>query len=147
MIIPYVSMIESVSSQRLLEVIDKEAARIGRQVDILFEVHIAQEESKMGWSETEFLEYIESERWRELKNIRPRGVMGMATFTDDRSQVGGEFARLRNIFDNLKQRYFADDAQFDTVSMGMSGDWQLAVEKGSTQVRVGSAIFGARNYY
>jgi uncharacterized pyridoxal phosphate-containing UPF0001 family protein len=73
--------------------------------------------------------------------------MGMATFTDDQSQVGSEFSRLRTIFDNLKQRYFADDAQFDTVSMGMSGDWQLAVEKGSTQVRVGSAIFGARNYY
>ena len=147
MIIPYVAMIESVSSLRLLETIDKEAARIGRQVDILFEVHIAQEESKMGWSQDEFLEYIETEKWRELKNIRPRGVMGMATFTDDQSQVGSEFSRLRTIFDNLKQRYFADDAQFDTVSMGMSGDWQLAVEKGSTQVRVGSAIFGARNYY
>ena len=147
MIIPYVAMIESVSSLRLLETIDKEAARIGRQVDILFEVHIAQEESKMGWSEAEFLEYIETEKWRKLKNIRPRGVMGMATFTDDQSQVGSEFSRLRTIFDNLKQRYFADDAQFDTVSMGMSGDWQLAVEKGSTQVRVGSAIFGARNYY
>ena len=77
MIIPYVAMIESVSSLRLLETIDKEAARIGRQVDILFEVHIAQEESKMGWSQDEFLEYIESEKWRELKNVRPRGVMGM----------------------------------------------------------------------
>ena len=146
MIIPYVSMIESVSSSKLLQTIDKEAARINRKVDILFEIHIAEEDSKMGWNREDFFDYIESEQWRELKNICPRGVMGMATFTDDNEVVRREFKSLSNIFNQLKEKYFAKNDEFDTISMGMSGDWRLAIEQGSTQIRVGSAIFGARNY-
>ncbi len=146
MIIPYVAMIESVSSLRLLQTIDKEAERVGRCVDILFEVHIAEEDSKMGWNTQEFLEYMKSEQWRELKNVTPRGVMGMATFTDNQDIVRAEFRTLSDMFRVLKEQYFAEDSRFDTISMGMSGDWKLAIEEGSTQIRVGSAIFGARNY-
>jgi uncharacterized pyridoxal phosphate-containing UPF0001 family protein len=119
---------------------------VGRCVDILFEVHIAEEDSKMGWNTQEFLEYMKSEQWRELKNVTPRGVMGMATFTDNQDIVRAEFRTLSDMFRVLKEQYFAEDSRFDTISMGMSGDWKLAIEEGSTQIRVGSAIFGARNY-
>lgn len=141
-IAPFVAMIHSVDSAKLLEVINKEAAKNDRTIDVLFEVFIAQESSKHGWDEAELEAFIASGALASLPNIRVRGLMGMATYTFDNEQVRTEFSRLRSIFDSLKERHFG--AEFDTLSMGMSGDYQLAIDCGSTMVRVGSSIFGSR---
>lgn len=141
-IAPFVSMIESVDSERLLEVINKEAIKNGRIIDVLLEIRIAEEDTKSGWDERELMEYLASGKYRELQGIRFRGVMGIATYTDDRSRVRSEFLHLKEIFDKLKAGYFGEE--FDTVSMGMSGDYPLAIECGSTMVRIGSYIFGER---
>lgn len=143
MIAPFVTMIESVDSSRLIEAIDAEAARCGRVIDCLLEIHVAQEESKTGWSYPELREYIDSGAMAKLQNIRIRGVMGIASNTDDESRVRRDFEQLKE----YKERLSADFGErFDTLSMGMSYDYQLAIECGSTSVRVGSLIFGARNY-
>lgn len=142
-IVPFVSLIQSVDSQRLLECINREAERIGRVVDILLEIHIAQEESKSGWEFEELLAYIRSGALAELKSVRVRGVMGMATNTDDECVVRSDFERLATCKSEL-QHYFG--AEFDTLSMGMSDDYPIAIECGSTMVRVGSSIFGIREY-
>ncbi|MFI3266979.1 MAG: YggS family pyridoxal phosphate-dependent enzyme [Rikenellaceae bacterium] len=141
-IAPFVSLIHSVDSDRLLEVINKEALKNDRIIDVLFEVYIAEESTKHGWGETELKAYLESGALSNLKNIRVRGLMGMATYTDDASQVKREFTHLKTMFDSLRKDYF--DGSFDTLSMGMSGDYLLAIECGATMVRVGSSIFGAR---
>ncbi len=143
MIAPFVSMIESVDSSRLIEAIDAEAARCGRVIDCLLEIHVAQEESKTGWSYTELKEYIDNGSMAKLQNIRLRGVMGIASNTDDESRVRRDFEQLREYKEALAP-YLGEG--FDTLSMGMSYDYQLAIECGSTSVRVGSLIFGARNY-
>lgn len=141
-IVPFVHLIHSIDSAKLLEYVDKEAAKIGRVVDVLMQVDIAQEETKHGWETAQLLQYLHSDAFRALSHIHVKGVMGMATFTDDKEQVRGEFRALKGVFDEIKQLLPA----VDTISMGMSGDYQIAIEEGSTMVRIGSSIFGQRNY-
>lgn len=141
-IAPFVTLIHSVDSARLLETVAKEAQKNGRVIDVLMEVHIAREESKQGWEPEELTAYLASDEYKRLSGVRVCGLMGMATFTDDREQVGREFARLKELFDRLR----ADRPDFTILSMGMSGDYRLAIEHGATMVRIGSAIFGARSY-
>lgn len=143
-IVPFVSMIQSVDSAHLLAYIDKEAARIDRVVDVLLEIFVAQEETKHGWEEEELLTYLREGSWRSFEHVRFRGVMGIASLTENQMQIRSEFVRLRSLFDRLRGEFFGVD--FDTVSMGMTSDWKLAVECGSNMVRIGSLIFGARNY-
>jgi PLP dependent protein len=144
MMAPFVSLIHSVESLRLLQEIDKQALKHNRVIDCLLQFHIAQEETKFGLNEQEAIELLQSPEFGALKNIRICGVMGMATFTDEQEQVRKEFRRLKTIFDHLKAQIFAQSAHFCEISMGMSGDWQLALEEGSTLVRIGSLIFGER---
>ncbi|GAB4491592.1 MAG: YggS family pyridoxal phosphate-dependent enzyme [Saprospiraceae bacterium] len=144
LIAPFVRMIHSVDSLRLLQEIDKQALKNNRVIDCLLQFHIAQEETKYGLTENEARELLESDIFSQLKNIRICGVMGMATFTDNEVQVRQEFQRLKAIFEKLKKSFFPNDVHFREISMGMSGDWRLAVEEGSTMVRIGSLIFGAR---
>jgi pyridoxal phosphate enzyme (YggS family) len=137
-------MIHSVESVRLLEEINKQAARHGRVIDCLLQFKIAEEETKYGWQLGEAKAYLNSEGFKVLGNIRIIGVMGMATFTNDTAQVRGEFRRLKLIFDALKTEAFKEEASFKEISMGMSGDYHIAIEEGSTMVRIGSLLFGAR---
>lgn len=143
MIAPFVSMIQSVDSVRLLETIQKEAARCGRTIGILLEIHVAAEESKTGWAMEELREYVATSPFAAMPNVEVRGVMGIATNTDDETVVRRDFEELRRSFEWLRPHF---GARFDTLSMGMSGDYPLAVECGSTMVRVGSSIFGQRDY-
>ena len=133
LVAPFVSMIHSAESARLL-----------RFIDVLLEVRIAREESKHGWDEGELERYLRSGEYRSLEGVRFRGLMGVATNTDEKEIVRAEFTRLRDLFVRWKGEFF--DERFDTLSMGMSADYLLAVECGSTMVRIGSAIFGARQY-
>lgn len=142
-IAPFISLIQSVDSARLAECINREAERIGRTIDILLEIRVAEEESKSGWEYAELLDFLQSGAITELKNIRVRGVMGMATNTDDEARIRADFEQLAQYKKELAPIF---DASFDTLSMGMSDDYALAVECGSTMVRVGSSIFGVREY-
>lgn len=142
-IVPFVSLIQSVDSQRLLECINREAERCGRVIDCLLEVHVTAEDSKSGWDVAELREYLNSGAIAELKNIRIRGVMGMATFTDDEAVVRADFERIAAVKREFEE-YF--DSSFNILSMGMSDDYPIAIEYGSTMVRVGSYIFGTREY-
>ena len=145
-IIPYVSLIHSIDRLNLLKEVNKEATKKDRRVDCLLQFHIAQEETKFGLSYDEAVQLLTSAEYKQMENIRIVGVMGMATFTDNNNQVSAEFATLRDIFDRLKKEYFSTEESFCELSMGMSDDYPLAIEQGSTLVRVGSAIFGKRNY-
>lgn len=145
-IVPFVSLIHSVDSLNLLKEINKEAAKKGRAIDCLLQFHIASEDTKFGLDYTEAEALLNSEEYASMENIRIVGVMGMATFTSDTDKVRAEFKNLKTIFDKLKEKYFADSDSFKEISMGMSDDYKIAIEEGSTLVRVGSAIFGARNY-
>lgn len=145
-IIPYVSLIHSIDSLNLLKEVNKEAAKKERRVDCLLQFHIAQEDTKFGLSYDEAVQLLSSEEYKQMENIRIVGVMGMATFTDNSDQVSAEFGSLRTIFDRLKKEYFSSVESFCELSMGMSDDYPLAIEQGSTLIRVGSAIFGKRNY-
>ncbi|MBO7220403.1 MAG: YggS family pyridoxal phosphate-dependent enzyme [Alistipes sp.] len=140
-IVPFISLVQSVDSVRLIECINREAQRIDRVVDILLEIHIAQEESKTGWRYEELVDYLRSEEFSALKNIRVRGVMGMATNTDDEEIVRADFEQLAHHYNELKPLF---GEEFDTLSMGMSDDYALAIGCGSTMVRIGSSIFGDR---
>lgn len=142
-IAPFVAMIQSVDSPRLLETIQKEAARCGRTIDILLEIRIAREESKTGWDYSELKAYLDTDPLAAMPNVRVRGVMGIATNTEEEAVVRGDFERLRGCFGELRPRF---GEAFDTLSMGMSHDYGLAVGCGATTVRVGSLIFGARDY-
>ena len=142
-IVPFISLIQSVDSVRLAECINREAERIGRVVDILLEIHVAQEESKTGWKYEELVTFLQSEEFESLKNIRVRGVMGMATNTDDEQIVRADFEQLAKHYNHLKPLF---GEEFDTLSMGMSDDYTLAIDCGSTMVRIGSSIFGDRIY-
>lgn len=144
-IVPFVTLIHSIDSASLLEAVNKEAVKNNRVIDCLLQFHIAQEETKFGLDVEEAKTMIESDNFKKLNNVRIVGVMGMATFTDDENQVRNEFKTLKNIFDTLKDNYFKDDS-FKEISMGMSDDYPIAIEEGATMVRVGSKIFGARNY-
>lgn len=142
----FVSMIHSLDSIKLLQKIDKEAAKYGRVIDCLLEFHIADEDTKSGLTEQEAECLLSSEEFKLVSHVRIVGVMGIATNTDDCEQVRREFRHLHDIFLRLKEKYFAEEETFRELSMGMSGDFKLAVEEGSTMVRVGSLIFGEREY-
>lgn len=142
-IAPFVTMISSVDSDRLIEEIEKQAAKNNRTIDILLEVHVAQEETKSGWSEEELRAYLASGILNNMAHVRVRGVMTIASNTDDESVVRRDFETIRRIFNELKPQF--GDA-FDTLSIGMSDDYPVALEYGSTMVRIGTAIFGQREY-
>lgn len=142
-IAPFVSLIHSADSARLLETIDREASKCGRTIECLLEIHVAEEESKSGWEMDELREWIKSGAHTQLHNVRLRGVMGIATNTDDNDVVRSDFERLAAYRSELAAFFGAD---FDILSMGMSGDYALAVECGSNMVRIGSGIFGRRDY-
>ncbi len=142
----YVSLIHSIDSLNLLQAVNKEAAKHDRVIDCLLQFHIATEETKFGLDMAEAQALLESEEFASLKNVRIVGVMGMATNTDNRDLIRSEFNTLKTYKDQLAEKYFRGHEEFKEISMGMSGDYQIAMEEGSTLVRVGSAIFGARNY-
>lgn len=145
-IAPYITMIHAVDSYKLLAEIDKQAAKNGRVIPCLLEIHIAQEESKYGFTFQECREMLEAGEWKNLTHICIAGLMGMATFTEDETEIKREFDSLKQFFNEIKQNYFADRDTFREISMGMSHDYPLAIEAGSTLVRVGSKIFGERIY-
>ena len=142
-IAPFVSLIESLDSERLAEEINRQAEKCGRVIDCLLEIHVTNEQTKSGWDYTELLEFVKAGGFDRYPNIRLRGVMGMATFTDDEAVVRADFERLAACKRELTE-YFGE--QFDMLSMGMSDDYPIALEYGSTEVRIGSTIFGAREY-
>lgn len=144
---PFVSLIHGVDSLKLLQEINKQALKNNRIIDCLLQIHIAEEETKFGLDENELNLLLSSPEFKEMKNIRILGLMGMATFTEDQNQIKKEFTHLKSIFDSLKNSdgYGKDALQcVSTISMGMSGDYPLAIECGSTMVRIGSSIFGGR---
>ncbi len=139
----YVALIHGVDSFKLLKEIDKQAKKHNRIINCLLQMHIAEEDTKFGLSEGELHQIIVSDEFQQLKNIAIVGVMGMATFTDNTAQIRREFKQLKSIYDALENKI----GNLSTLSMGMSGDYQIAIEEGSTMVRIGSSIFGARNYH
>jgi pyridoxal phosphate enzyme (YggS family) len=141
---PFVHTIQSIDRAKLMREINKHAAVNGRVINGLLQFHIAQEETKSGLALAEAEEILASDEYRQFQNVRLTGVMGVATFTHDEAQLRQEFQQLRGYFEHLKATYFANDDAFRDISMGMSGDYPLAVAEGSTLVRVGSAIFGSR---
>jgi pyridoxal phosphate enzyme (YggS family) len=143
-IAPFVHLIHGIDSERLLLEVDKQATLHHRIIDVLLQFHIATEETKFGFELEEAETMLRSEQIHHLANVRIVGVMGMASFTNNALQVRQEFRQLKGIYDSLKQHFFSNQSHFSTLSMGMSGDYELAVEEGSTMVRVGSAIFGQR---
>lgn len=142
-IAPFVALIESVDSERLCAAIEREAAKCDRVIDILLEVHVACEESKTGWDWNELQRFVAEGGFAPFTHIRVRGVMGIASNTDDEERIRHDFELLRSCFERLKSTF---GASFDTLSMGMSDDYPIAIACGSTSVRVGSLIFGARDY-
>jgi pyridoxal phosphate enzyme (YggS family) len=144
MLVPCVSMIQSVDSYRLLIEIDKEASKINRIIPCLLQFHIAKEEAKYGFSIDEAKKMLDTFNSGKLANITINGVMGMATFTKDASQVRSEFRTLKSYYQTIKSQYFSNSENFNEISMGMSDDYQIAIEEGSTLIRIGSLIFGKR---
>lgn len=141
-IAPFVALIHSVDSERLAEEIERQAARFGRTIDVLFEIHLAEEESKSGWDVEEFSAWIENVNFAtRLPHLRPRGLMTIGTLTEDIELNKREFVRLRELFNTLRPKF---GAEFNTLSMGMTSDYHEAIECGSTMVRIGSMIFGQR---
>lgn len=145
-IAPFVSMIHSVDGLKLLKEINKQAQKSNRVIDCLLQFHIAKETTKFGLSSEEAQAILSSEEYQKMEHVRIVGVMGMATFTENKEQVRAEFKGLKNIYEALKTTFFAHEATFKEISMGMSGDYEIALEEGSTLVRVGSLLFGARVY-
>ena len=145
-IAPYISLIHAVDSVKLLREINKQAERYGRVIDVLLELHIAEEETKYGFSPEECRQFLTGGEWKELSHVRIRGLMMMATYTDDQAQIRGEMQVAANLFDEMKQRCFADEPSFSERSWGMSHDYRIAIETGATLVRVGTTIFGERQY-
>ena len=144
-IAPHTSLIHSIDSIQLLTEVNKQGLKNNRIIDCLLQFHIATEESKFGLSLEEATELLNSNEFLNLKNIKIVGVMGMASFINNEEQVRNEFIRLKDIFTQLNNNFFNQTATFQTISMGMSGDYRIAIEEGSTMIRVGSAIFGNRN--
>lgn len=145
-IAPFISLIHGVDSLKLLKIINKEGKKNDRKIKCLLQFHIAEESTKFGLNVEEVRQILDSETYRNFSNVEIAGVMGMATYTDNKDQVRNEFRMLYNIFTQLKNEYFANSESFREVSMGMSDDYPIALEEGSTMIRVGSKIFGARNY-
>jgi pyridoxal phosphate enzyme (YggS family) len=140
----FISMVHSVDSVKLLEEINKQALRATRRIDCLLQVHIAEEESKFGFSAEEVIQFIESDGTALLKNVKVSGLMGMATLTENSEQIRREFKGLKRLFEKIKSSALPDNMEMKELSMGMSGDYNIAIEEGSTLIRVGSAIFGER---
>ena len=145
-IVPFVSLIHGVDSFKLLAEINKQAEKINRKINCLLQVHIATEESKFGFSAEELMELFESKNIRSLEFINVRGLMAMATFTDNQEQIKNEFLGLKKLFEMIKENYEVNNSDFSEISMGMSDDYKLAIQAGSTMVRIGSSIFGHRVY-
>jgi hypothetical protein len=145
-IVPYITMIEAVDSVRLLREIQKQAARCGRTVKVLLELHLAEEATKYGLTPGECRQLLGDGEWRQMTNVKICGLMMMASNTDDEEQIVSEFCQAEALFHELKQRYFADDPDFKERSWGMSDDYLLALQHGTTMVRIGTAIFGPRVY-
>ena len=143
-IAPFVSLIHSVDSLKLLKEIDRQAAKNGRIISCLLQIHIADEETKFGLDETELSVLLESEEYGAMKNVRIDGLMCMATNTDDEEKIRNEFRKVREMFDKVKSKYFGSAKHFKELSMGMSDDYPIAIQEGSTLIRVGSKIFGNR---
>lgn len=144
-IAPFVHLIHGVDSFKLLKEINKQGKKADRVIDCLLQIHIAEEDTKFGLDKNELLEILESDDLKEMTHIRVTGLMGMATNTDDEEQVRREFRGLKNLFDEIKNSDHTN-VKMNTLSMGMSGDFTIAIEEGSSMVRIGSAIFGSRNY-
>lgn len=145
-VVPFIRLIHSVDSMRLLSEINTEATKINKVIDCLLQIRIAAEETKFGMTYEDAIQIISSGNFRNFKGVRIRGLMGIATFTDNTRQIRNEYAHLAHCFSNLKARYFTEDEGFKELSMGMSGDFQLGIEAGSTMVRIGTLIFGERDY-
>jgi pyridoxal phosphate enzyme (YggS family) len=146
MIAPFVSLIHSVDSERLLDTINKEAAKLNRVIPVLFQLHISQDESKYGYTYEGLRQQLRDKGPKQYPNVAIRGLMGIATLTDNENQIRQEFRQLREFYEELKAAHFADDPGFSQLSMGMTGDYKLAIAEGSTFIRVGSYIFGERQY-
>src|SRR5690554_121061 len=146
-IAPFVSLIHSVDKLKLLKEINKRAKQNERVIDVLLQIHIAKEESKFGMNEEEVRELLQSDAYKQFENIRVVGLMGMATLTEQQDQIKSEFNYLNTLFQQVKKEYFSDKESFKVLSMGMSGDYKIALSCGSTMVRIGSAIFGEREYH
>lgn len=140
-ITPFISMIHSVDSLKLLQEIEKQAAKVNRIVPCLLQLFVAKEETKFGLSEDELYELLESGEWKAYKHIQVCGLMAMASNTDDQNLIESEFKRVKNIFDAVKDKYFQSDPKFKELSIGMSSDYPIAIKHGSTMVRIGSAVF------
>ena len=146
MVLPYVALVHSVDSERLLMEINKYAVKNSLKVNCLLEVFIAQEETKQGFSKDELFELLDKIHQHPLEGVDICGLMGMASFVEDDNQIAAEFDQLQGIFNQAKEKYISTLPNFKELSMGMSGDYKIAIEKGSTLVRIGTSIFGARNY-
>lgn len=144
-IAPFVSLIHGIDSFKLLNEVNKQAIKNNRVINCLLQMHIADEETKFGFSTNELFDLLKSDEFKNLENIKIIGLMGMATNTTDKDKVKREFSKLKQIFDEVKQMYFSDEPAFSVLSMGMSGDYNLAIESGSTMVRIGSLLFGSRD--
>lgn len=145
-IAPFVSLIHAVDSERLLIEIDKQAKRSSRTIPVLLQVHVAKETTKFGFTPDELLNFMENGDWRQYTNIRFSGIMCMATNTDDEALIASEFEQAKTLFHRIKEKYFSDSDTFNECSWGMSGDYPIAIEHGSTLIRIGSMIFGERTY-
>ncbi len=143
-IAPYISLIHGIESFKLLEEINKQALKNNRVIKVLLQFHIATESTKFGLQLKEAKEILDSNEYKRLGNIEVSGVMGMASYVQNESQIRQEFSKLKSIFEELKSKYFTSAESFNTISMGMSGDYAIAIEEGSTMIRVGSSIFGER---
>jgi pyridoxal phosphate enzyme (YggS family) len=145
-IAPFVSLIHGVDTFKLLKVINKEGRKNNRRLDCLLQFHIAKEETKFGLDLNEATDFLESDEFKNLDHVNICGVMGMATFTENEATIRAEFKELVHIFNELKKTFFSDSEDFKEISMGMSNDYKIAIEEGATMVRIGSILFGARNY-
>jgi hypothetical protein len=141
----FVHLIHGVDSFRLLREIEKQGKKVNRKIPVLLQIHIAEEESKFGFDREELFEMLDNDDFKRFQHVHILGLMGMATFTENSDQVRKEFRSLKSLFDELKEKALPDFVEMQELSMGMSGDYQIAQEEGSTMVRIGSAIFGARN--
>ena len=142
-IAPFIHLIHSIDSLRLLQEVNKQGAKVERKIPCLLQIHIAQEETKFGFTIQECIDMLATGEWRALENVEIRGLMCMASNTDDEEQIRNEFATVKRAFNTIKERFFADNEEFSILSAGMSDDYPIAIEEGSNHVRVGSAIFAA----
>lgn len=145
-LVPFVHLLHGIDSVRLLNEVNKQAVRIDRKVNCLLQMHIAKEDTKFGFDEKEIIEFLNTMNPDDYSHINICGLMGMATFTDDKELVRSEFRFLKQMFDKVKTQYFPTNSDFKELSMGMSDDFQIAIEEGSTMVRIGTTIFGNRTY-